>query len=136
MITLPALSIRQPWVWAILHAGKDVENRTWPTPRRGRFLIHASKSHDDPGWDECRQIAARTGHALPRADQLQYGGIVGVAEIVDCVPLNNARSSFNGNPWAFGPWCFRLANARTLEFLPQRGYQNFFTVHVPEGYLP
>jgi len=23
---MKALSIKQPWVWAILHAGKDVEN--------------------------------------------------------------------------------------------------------------
>lgn len=26
---LLALSIRQPWVWAILNASKDVENRDW-----------------------------------------------------------------------------------------------------------
>lgn len=25
-----ALSIRQPWAWAILCAGKDIENRSWP----------------------------------------------------------------------------------------------------------
>jgi hypothetical protein len=40
-----ALSIRQPWAWAILHAGKDIENRDWkpgnPARRfRGSFLIH------------------------------------------------------------------------------------------------
>ena len=23
-----AFSVRQPWAWAILHAGKDVENRS------------------------------------------------------------------------------------------------------------
>lgn len=32
-----ALSVRQPWAWAIVHAGKDVENRNWPTPHRGRL---------------------------------------------------------------------------------------------------
>src|SRR3990167_9411398 len=40
---MKALSIRQPWAWLILHAGKDIENRGWPTSFRGRFLIHASK---------------------------------------------------------------------------------------------
>jgi len=40
---LPVLSIRQPWAWAIVHAGKDIENRNWPTRFRGRFLIHAAK---------------------------------------------------------------------------------------------
>ena len=40
-----AFSIRQPWAWATLHAGKDVENRSWPLPRKmvgRRVLIHAS----------------------------------------------------------------------------------------------
>jgi hypothetical protein len=37
------LSVRQPWAWAILN-GKDIENRDWSTTRRGRFLLHASKT--------------------------------------------------------------------------------------------
>jgi hypothetical protein len=50
-----ALSIRQPWVWAIVHAGKDIENRTWWTPYRGPVLIHAANAaaqdarHNDQG---------------------------------------------------------------------------------------
>jgi hypothetical protein len=24
-----ALTIRQPWAWAVVYAGKDVENRGW-----------------------------------------------------------------------------------------------------------
>lgn len=38
-----ALSIRQPWAWAIVHAGKRVENRSRNTNIRGHFLIHAAK---------------------------------------------------------------------------------------------
>jgi len=37
-----ALSIRQPWAYAILHLGKDIENRPWRTNFRGPLLIHAS----------------------------------------------------------------------------------------------
>src|ERR1700690_1312991 len=37
-----ALSIKQPWVWAILNAGKDVENRTWTSKHRGWLALHAS----------------------------------------------------------------------------------------------
>ena len=40
---MKALSIRQPWAWLILNAGKDIENRSWYTSVRGRVLIHASK---------------------------------------------------------------------------------------------
>ena len=38
------LSVRQPWAWLILHAGKDVENRTWSHPFRGPVYIHASSA--------------------------------------------------------------------------------------------
>lgn len=27
-----AISVRQPWAWAVFAAGKDVENRSWPVP--------------------------------------------------------------------------------------------------------
>ena len=37
-----ALSIRQPCASLILKAGKDIENRCWPTKVRGRILIHAA----------------------------------------------------------------------------------------------
>ncbi len=37
-----ALSIRPAWAWAIIHGGKDVENRSTRTSFRGRFLVHAS----------------------------------------------------------------------------------------------
>jgi len=50
MVPIPsiALSVRQPWAWAIIHAGKDIENRSWHavdrgTMRRGRIAIHAAK---------------------------------------------------------------------------------------------
>ena len=46
---MKALSVRQPWAWAIIHAGKDVENRTWGTRYHGPLLIHASKNYDRDG---------------------------------------------------------------------------------------
>ena len=39
-----ALTIKPLWLWAILHAGKDVENRVWTTKFRGMFLLHSSKA--------------------------------------------------------------------------------------------
>ena len=30
-----ALSVRQPWTWGIIHAGKPVENRDWRRPNPG-----------------------------------------------------------------------------------------------------
>ena len=37
-----AISIRQPWAHAILHLGKNIENRPMRTHYRGRILIQAS----------------------------------------------------------------------------------------------
>ena len=36
-----ALSIRNPWAWAIVSGLKPVENRSWVTHFRGRFAVHA-----------------------------------------------------------------------------------------------
>jgi hypothetical protein len=41
---LRALTVQQPWAWAIIHGGKDVENRGRNCHFRGRFynlLLHA-----------------------------------------------------------------------------------------------
>jgi hypothetical protein len=40
--TMKALTIKQPWVHAILHEGKDVENRSWTRKFRGWLAIHAA----------------------------------------------------------------------------------------------
>lgn len=37
-----ALTVRQPWAWAIVYGGKDVENRSWTTSYRGPIYIHAA----------------------------------------------------------------------------------------------
>lgn len=39
---METLSVKQPWASLIVCGAKDVENRTWTTPYRGRLLIHAS----------------------------------------------------------------------------------------------
>ena len=37
---MKALTLRHPWAWAIVHCGKDVENRTWKPVglEKGDFL--------------------------------------------------------------------------------------------------
>ena len=41
---MKALSVRQPWAYAIIYALKDIENRGWPINYRGDILIHAAKT--------------------------------------------------------------------------------------------
>lgn len=42
------LTVRQPWAWAIVHGGKDVENRTRNIAGayRGPVAIHAGMRFD------------------------------------------------------------------------------------------
>jgi hypothetical protein len=123
--TMKALSIRQPWAWLIVQGVKDVENRTWRTNFRGRFLVHAGKGFDEEGF---RRIWA-TGElraVLPasfprRPDAFERGGIVGEAVLADCVNAHPSR-------WFSGPLAFVLTEQRPLPFVECRGMLNFFTV--------
>lgn len=133
---MPAISIRQPWPWAILNLGKDVENRTWPTKHRGPILIHAGKAFvpEDVREDvaECKAVATKTGHPIPERltfkDLLaQTGGIVGMVSIVDCI--QNSPS-----PWANptpGMWHWILGQPRVLPFFARKGRLGFFSVDYP-----
>jgi hypothetical protein len=112
---IKALSIRQPWAWLIVHGAKDIENRKWRTHFRGPILIHASKTIDRAAYDQL----ADEGIALPPIDELQTGGIIGRAEIADCVAESDS-------PWFAGPFGFKLRNAEPLNFCPCRGRLFFF----------
>ena len=45
------LTVRQPWAWAIVHGGKDIENRTRNVAGayRGPVAIHAGLAFDPAG---------------------------------------------------------------------------------------
>lgn len=44
-----ALTVQQPWAWAIVHGGKDVENRTQAWGYRGPLAIHAGARWSERG---------------------------------------------------------------------------------------
>lgn len=122
-----ALSIRQPWAWMILHAGKDIENREWSTRYRGRVLIHAGKGMTRDEWGSAWEFASGSG-ASPKAldanltfDTIERGGIVGSVEIVDCVEDSDSR-------WFIGRYGFVLRNPLPMPFVPYRGRLGFFGV--------
>lgn len=129
MTDLPslALSIRQPWAWAIMNAGKDIENRSWETLRRGPICIHAAKGMTKDEFNGfVRTIHSVSlvrpfppGASVPLASELARGGIVGVAEIVDCVTQSES-------PWFFGRYGFVLGNVQSVDFIPVKGALGFF----------
>lgn len=111
-IILPCLSIQQPWAWSIIHAGKDYENRTWEHDFRGVFLIHAGKTIDTDGIKFIREESEVRCSEMPEG--YNTGGIVGIAEITDCVKKSDSK-------WFFGPYGFKIKNAMELPFYPCKG---------------
>ena len=81
---MKALSVKQPWVHAILNLGKDIENRKWTTQHRGWIALHASakphKEADFPGRLK-----------KPDLKGLDYSAICGVARISDVVTKSRSK---------------------------------------------
>lgn len=119
-----ALSVRQPWAWAIIHGGKDIENRSWQAVnhglrQRGRIAIHASKGMGRDEYEDARDTIERNGAKCPEAHKLLRGGIIGSVEVVDVV-------SDSASPWFFGPRGLVLRNPRPCDFIPSIGYLGYF----------
>ena len=93
-----AISIRQPWAYAILHLGKNVENRPWRTHFRGPILIQAGLRIERDEAHKLKLDPAR----------LPTGVIVGSVEIVDCI--RNSKSKWANR----GQWHWILKNPRVL----------------------
>jgi len=119
---LKALSIRQPWAWLIVNGYKDIENRVWSANVRGPVLIHAgqSKAATTP---EALAYLKRKYRVADLPDTFATGGIVGIAEITDCVQHHRSK-------WFQGPYGWVLTNARRLPFKPCRGQLKFFTPDI------
>ena len=124
-----AISVRQPWAWMIIHAGKNIENRSWYTNIRGRVLIHAAKGMTRTEWENA-VYDAQTICGIPtdvlkdgcEFDQLQCGGIIGSVEIVGCV--KGKHSCWH----AAGQWGFVLRDPKPMPFVPWKGQLGFFEV--------
>ena len=110
------LSIKQPYAWLIIQGQKDIENRPWKTGHRGPFLIHASKKINIAAYNHLKKTIN-----LPDIDDLWTGGIIGQAEIINCVDQDLS-------PWFLGPFGFKLKNAKPLPFYACKGKLNFFNL--------
>ena len=100
------LTVRQPWAWAIVHGGKDVENRTWSTEHRGVLLIHAGETFERVAYDVVRRLATTP---VPPARELVRGAIVGVVDLQGC--RRDSDSAWARHGWWH--WCLR--NPRPLQ---------------------
>ena len=119
--TLRAFTIRRPWAWAIAHADKDVENRSWqcPLPPGTPVAIHAGKKWEP---EDAEWIEREMGIPVPPESE-HPTGVVAIATIGKCTSFTQAVSQ-----WANGSeFCWHLRNVRPLpEPVSQRGEQGIF----------
>ncbi|HUI27943.1 MAG TPA: ASCH domain-containing protein [Candidatus Kryptonia bacterium] len=111
---MKAITIKQPWAWAIIFAGKDIENRSWYLHYRGPLLIHAGAAY---------QANARLheGNPSTRSPQLEFSAIIGVVDLVDVVQRSKVAL-------ISGRYGFVLRNPRAISPpIPCKGRLNLWT---------
>ena len=131
-----ALSVRQPWAWAIIHAGKDIENRSWQAVnhglrQRGRIAIHASKGMTRYEYEDANETICKiTDRAhIPPARDLLRGGIIGSVEVIDVV-------SDSDSPWFSGPRGLVLRDPVPCDFIASMGMLGYFKWVAWHGNAP
>lgn len=76
---MKALTVKNPWAWAIIHGGKDVENRSRPTKHRGQLYIHAGKGWSQEGIQFLRRRGTNAASGFTDA-----GKVIGTVDVIDC----------------------------------------------------
>ena len=130
------LTVRQPWAWAIIHGGKDVENRTRNIAGdyRGPVAIHAGL--------QGASFDSRHPDLWPFDERHITGAIIGVVDLVG-VHYNGTHSerwdtqqerNTTCSPWAEhgDVWHLQLANARPIDPIPYRGGLGLRRITDPE----
>ena len=115
-----AISLREPWIYAILHLGKDIENRRWKSNFTGRLYLHASKTFDHAGYDHLVNVLKLK---LPKPHEFRLGGIVGAIDIDGYVVEHESM-------WFQGPFGYVLKNPKELQFKYLKGRLGIFSVDL------
>jgi hypothetical protein len=139
-----AISLWQPWASAWVLGIKKIETRHWGTDHRGALAVHAAKrlQRDEAEWWE---RLAENDLRFPAQPPL--GSIVGVVEIVDCVPTDRLMGRAGGDVGRISDQESRWGNYGRGRFgwvagafralpepIPWRGHQSFFS--IPDEILP
>ncbi len=151
MGTYKALSLWQPHAQAIALGIKPFETRGWKTDYRGPLAIHAAKRpfrEKDYGFIYFTEAAAQLKRAGCPVWALDYGKVLCVVDVVDCVPVGTLRGRIGGAEFwgdfrdvgddGKSRWALKLASVRLIDAHKRpkvTGRQGFFSVDLPEGLL-
>ena len=119
-----ALSVRQPWAWAIMFAGKDIENRSWQAVNhglavRGAIALHAAKGMTRHEYEDAASFMASIGVTCPPAIDLCRGAVIGTVDVIDVV-------KDHPSPWFFGPRGLVLQSPKPFVPTPVSGALGYF----------
>ena len=151
MTDLPdiALSIRQPWAWAILHAGKRLENRSQAAidhgMKNGLICLHAAKGMSREEYESGRDfINAAINRAsypdleVPKPCDLVRGAIVGTMYVCG---VAKSADDVDNNPWFVGPRALILRQVDAVEPIGSVGALGYFAwspggqIDVPKPWM-
>jgi len=114
---LRALSVRQPWAWAIARGYKPVLNRPSFTGYRGPVAIYASFRVDLDSF-ESKLIRQAASGAWDSADPVAaIGGIVAVVDLAGVCAAATSGGPCGCGDWAtVGAYHWRLENPRPMRW--------------------
>ena len=128
-VTLDALSIPQPFSWAIANGFCPLVNRGDTAPTGKRFLIHAGKKERDEliapvlGW-----IADAT--MIPIGDlRARYAAERGLGAIVGAATIRSIVRIYP-KPWWRGPFAYVVEDAKPCQPITFRGRPGFFPAAI------
>lgn len=121
---MKALSIRQPWAWAIMAGHKKIENRTWDTKFRGMFLVHAGLKIDVAGIAFIRRM-----NLIDQMPVLATGCLLGTVILGSTIKPTPIEQFTGMDPWYRGEFGFLLHTPQPLPAsIPYKGRLGFFEV--------
>ena len=124
---LKALSVRQPWAWAIVQGLKPWENRSRRFNYRGALLIHSGKTLVRGEYEAASSFIERLSGRRPPAHP-ELGGIVGAALLIDCAEPLRRDEGWRGA----GHFGLRLERGMALPFRALSGARGLFKVEITD----
>ncbi|WP_329521542.1 hypothetical protein [Spirillospora sp. NBC_01491] len=94
---MQAISVQQPWAFAIARGGKTVSNQSLPTAYRGPLLIHASMRVD---LTACDSPLVRAAGWDPHDPLATIGAVIALADLDDVCSSGVLDSACGCGPWA------------------------------------
>jgi len=143
---MKAITILQPWASLIACGAKKIETRSWATKYRGKIAIHAGQGKQYMEFSKREPIFSCLWNKeqikmqlKERRDSLPYGAVIAIADLVDCVEINESHEYYlklhledgTNKEYAFGDYtlgryAWLLENIQAIKPVPAKGMQRIW----------